>query len=262
MKKEIIHTSVLPLTGVVNFRDMGGLATVDGRKVKKGILYRAAELTGLTLEDKKSLENLQIKRVFDYRRQDEAERKPDPAIGLAINERMSVMKSENITTNMFTNEDDYNKEYYSKFTVERFMKIYTDMPIQNASYKRLMTLCKKPEENLPLVHHCTAGRDRTGVGSMLILMTLGVPYEIVLEDYLLSNQTLANYHNKIFEKVSQIFTVEEFNRFKNAFPLREEYLQATMKAILSTYGDFDTYITEEFGITAKFRQDIKNYCLE
>ena len=261
MKKEIIHECLLPLTGVVNFRDMGGLVTVDGRKVKKGILYRAAELTGLTAEDKKSLENLQIKSVFDYRRRDEADRKPDPLIGPAINERVSVMTEDNITTTMYK-DDGVNKEYYSQFTVERFLKIYHNMPIQNFSYKRLMTLLKSPEVNLPLIHHCTGGRDRTGVGAMIILMTLDVPYQTVLEDYLLSNHTLANYHNKIFVKASQFFTVTEFNRFKDAFPLREEYLQAAMNAVLSTYGNFDTYIAEEFGITEEVRRKIKNFCLE
>jgi protein-tyrosine phosphatase len=261
MKREIIHECVLPLTGVVNFRDMGGLETVDGRQVKKGILFRAAELTGLTVEDKKSLEYLQIKSVFDYRRQDEAARKPDPLIGPAINERVSVMTEDNITTTMYK-DDGVNKEYYSQFTVERFLKIYHSMPIQNSSYKRLMTLLKSPEENLPLVHHCTGGRDRTGVGAMLILMTLGVSYQTVLEDYLFSNHTLANYHNKIFEKVSQFFTAEEFGQFKNAFPLREDYLHAAMNAIISTYGDFETYIAEEFGITEEVRRRIKNYCLE
>jgi protein-tyrosine phosphatase len=262
MKNEIVLEGLLPLTGAVNFRDMGGLKTTDGRRVKKGLLFRAAELTGLTEEDILSLEGYRIKRVFDYRRESEAVRKPDPSIGTAINERVSVMSEDNITTNMFTKDDDFNKEYYSRFTVERFLKVYSDMPIKNASFKQLMTHLKSPEENLPLVHHCTGGRDRTGVGAMLILMTLGVPYQTVLEDYLMSNQALENHHNKIFEKASQFFSTEEFVRLKDAFPLREEYLHATRDSIFRTYGDFDTYLAEEYEISAEIREKIKNYCLE
>ncbi|MCH6263946.1 MULTISPECIES: tyrosine-protein phosphatase [Neobacillus] len=262
MKKNIMPECLLPLSGAVNFRDMGGLATKDGRKVKKGLFFRAAELTGLTDEDVSLLETLQLKRVFDYRRQKEAERKPDPPLGSAILERVSAISEENIATNMFVKDDGFNADYYRQFTVERFIKIYTEMPIQNPSYKRLMMLLKSPEENLPLVHHCTGGRDRTGVGAMLILMTMGVPYETVLEDYLLSNLTLAERHQTIFKKASQYFTPEEYKQLINAFPLREDYLHAAYNAILRNYGDFDTYIAEEFGISEEVRENIKNYCLE
>ena len=138
------------------FETWAGLKIADGRRVKKGILFRAAELTGLTEDDICSLEGYRFKRIFDYRRQEEADRKPDPSIGTAINERVSVMKEENITTNMFTKDDGFNKEYYRQFTVERFLKIYSDMPIKNASFKKLMTHLKNPAENLPLVHHLQA----------------------------------------------------------------------------------------------------------
>ena len=97
---------------------------------------------------------------------------------------------------------------------------------------------------------------------MLILMTLGVPYQTVLEDYLLSNQALENRHNNLFEKASQFFSTDEFVRFKHAFPLRKDYLHAARNSILRTYGDFDTYIKEEFGISDELREKIKNYCLE
>ena len=59
--------SVLPLKGAFNFRDMGGILTTDGRKVKKGILFRAAELSDLTEGDKAYLETIGIARIFDYR---------------------------------------------------------------------------------------------------------------------------------------------------------------------------------------------------
>jgi protein-tyrosine phosphatase len=260
MNQEKIHESLLPLNGAINFRDMGGLKTTDGRSIKKGILFRAAELTGLTEEDKEILESLNIKSVFDYRRQGEAERKPDPVIGKAVYERVSVMEDDNITTYIFKDEGD--KEYYSQFTKERFLRIYSDMPVQNPSYKQLMGRLKNPEENLPLIHHCTGGRDRTGVGAMLIQMTLGIPYESALEDYLLSNRTLAEYHHKIFEKTAQLFTEEEQIRFKNSFPLRAEYLHAAYNTIQQTYGDFETYITNEFGINQDIRRKIQDFCLE
>nr|WP_263326461.1 tyrosine-protein phosphatase [Neobacillus sp. Marseille-Q6967] len=261
MNNKNIHKCLLPLHGAINFRDMGGIETSDGRKVKKGILFRAAELAGLTEQDKSFLESLNIKSIFDYRRRAEAERKPDPMIGQAIHERVSVAAEDNITTHLFEKKDA-PKEYFSQFTVEGFLKIYAKMPIENPSYQKLMERLKNPEENLPLIHHCTAGRDRTGVGAMIMLMTLGVPYEIVLEDYLLSNETLADYHNQIFIKTSEFFTEEEWIGFKDAFPLRADYLHAAYHSILQKYGYFDHYIMREFGITNEIRKKIQEFCLE
>ena len=64
MKAEKMPDCLLPLKGVVNFRDMGGLKTSDGRIVKNGILFRAAELTGLTEEDMNVLETIKLKQIL------------------------------------------------------------------------------------------------------------------------------------------------------------------------------------------------------
>lgn len=252
---------LLPLKGVVNFRDMGGLQTVDGRRVKKGTLFRAAELTGLTDEDKRYLETLNLKSIFDYRDNVEAELKPDPVIGRAKNERIPVNIDDRTTAHVSSN-DMVKSEFYKTFTKEVFVKMYAKMPIQNVSYQRLMTLLKSPEENLPLVHHCTGGRDRTGVGAMLILITLGVPYKTVEEDFLLSNRTLEDFHNKMFDEVAQYVSEEDVARFKDVLLLDNVYLQAAMDSIMETYGDFETYLAEEFDITEEIRNKIKDYCLE
>ncbi|WP_342048770.1 tyrosine-protein phosphatase [Bacillus sp. OTU530] len=261
MTEETIPQCLLPLKGVVNFRDMGSLKTLDGRKVKKGILFRAAELTGLTKEDHRFLETLNLKYVFDYRDNAEAERKPDPAIGQAKNERIPV-NIDDKTTAHASSKDIVQGEFYKTFTKEMFLNLYTKMPIQNVSYQRLMTLLKRPEESLPLVHHCAGGRDRTGVGAMLILMTLGVPYETVIEDFMLSNYTLKDLHNQMFDEAAKFVSDQELARFKDALLLQEMYLQASIDSIESTYGNFETYLVEEFGITEQIRESIKDFCLE
>ena len=96
---------------------------------------------------------------------------------------------------------------------------------------------------------------------MIILMTLGVPFETVLEDYLLSNVTLIDFHNKIFEKVSSIYSKEELNSFKKGFILQEEYLYTAVNSINKNYDNFDNYIIQEFGINEEKRNRIMNYCL-
>ena len=261
MRAEKKSDVVLPLKGAVNFRDMGGLQTSDGKYVKKGILFRAAELTGLTDEDINLLEKMNIKTIFDYRRDAEAVRKPDPPIKNAINERVPVMIDNNIAANMNAKDEEINRAFYERYTKEGFLNLYKTIPIQNPSYKRLMQLVKTPEKNLPLVHHCTGGRDRTGVGAMIILMTIGVPFETVLDDYLLSNKMLETFHNKVFEKAARFFNEEEMKQFKEGFLLQEEYLQTAYYSIIDTYRDFDVYLLEEFNIDEEARNQIRRFCL-
>lgn len=252
---------LLPLKGVVNFRDMGGLGTLDGRKIKKGILFRAAELTGLTDEDITYLETLDLKYIFDYRSDFEAEEKPDPIIGQAKNERVPA-NIEDKTIAQASSKELVENERMMTITKEMFLNLYAELPIRNASYQRLMTLLKTPEESLPLVHHCKGGRDRTGVGAMLILMTLDVPYETITEDFLFSNYALTDFHNQIFDESAKFVSEEELVRFKEAFLLQESYLQASIDSIVNAYGNFENYLVEEFGITQELRERIKDYCLE
>ncbi|MBM4763690.1 tyrosine-protein phosphatase [Bacillus sp. B15-48] len=255
---ERITEKILPLQGGMNFRDMGGLETSDGRRVKQKILFRSGELSKLTIDDKRLLESFQIKSILDYRRQAEAERKPDPAIGQAVYERYSASVAENITND----RSGKTKDYYLQFTNERFLHSYAIMAIKNPAYKRLMEKVKTPEVHLPLIHHCSLGRDRTGVGAMIILMTLGVPFDKIVDDYLLSNQFLEPFYQKIFNKVAPHVSEEELNGFKHGFLLKPDYLTAAMNSILHHYGDIENYLIQEFGITSEIRKKIQDYCLE
>ncbi|RYL97866.1 tyrosine-protein phosphatase [Sporolactobacillus sp. THM7-7] len=258
MEKETLPKGLLPLKGVFNFRDMGGLKTMDGRTVKRGILFRAAELTGLTAEDLRHLRSMNIQYVYDYRDKDEADKKPDPQIGRARHERIPVNGSDKTTAH--TEWDPGT--FYQTFTREKFTKVYAQMPIQNTSYKRMLSLLMRPEKNLPLVHHCTGGRDRTGVGAMLILITLGVPVETIMEDYLLSNETLVDFHREVFEDAANYLFGAALKRFEKDFLLHEEYLDASIRSILGAYGSFAGYLEREFGMTPAIREKIKDFCLE
>ncbi|PWA10342.1 protein-tyrosine-phosphatase [Pueribacillus theae] len=255
------ESAVLPLHGAVNFRDMGGLETADGRRVKKGLFFRAAELTDLTEKDKLYLKSLKIARIFDYRTQFEANHKPDPMIGDAINERVSVNdeKKERMVTSM---KQLFESGQFKSFDEDTLLNVYTNLPVGNPAYQHLMDLLKKPEANLPLIHHCTAGRDRTGIGAMLILLTLDVPLETVMEDYLLSNETLEEYHQQIFERAAEILAEKELDAFRKMFLLQERYLLASYENIIKHYGNFETYLEKEHKITPLFRASIQEYCLE
>ncbi|MBB6633142.1 tyrosine-protein phosphatase [Cohnella thailandensis] len=259
--QHVTRSTLLPLQGAFNFRDMGGLRAADGRTVKPGLLFRAAELTGLTEEDHLYLKPIGMRTVFDYRNRGEAEEKPDPAIGEAVNVRVPANEAAEHAPHV-TMEQMLASGHHKAFTEDMLEKLYVQLPVGNASYKKLMALLSEPETNLPLVHHCAGGRDRTGVGSMLILMTLGVPYETILEDYLYSNDTLQGFNRSMFEAASKYVSAEELQALGEAMLLRERYLKASLRSIEQAYGTFERYLAEEFGIDESVRARIQAYCLE
>ncbi|GLX69898.1 tyrosine-protein phosphatase [Paenibacillus glycanilyticus] len=261
MTNQVMPAGLLPLEGVFNFRDMGGHRTADGRTVKKGLLFRAAELTGLTPEDHQFLETYNLRHVFDYRNRGEAEHKPDPQIGQAVNIRIPANVAAEDAPSLDL-EKVFASGLHNQFSESMLHDLYASLPIRNESYKKLMELLKQPEANLPLVQHCAGGRDRTGVGSALILLTLGVPYETVLEDYLLSNVTLEKFHRQMFDMAAKYVSAEELKKIEEAMLLQEVYLKATLGSIIREYETFDRYLLEEFGIDEAAKQRIQDYCLE
>ncbi|PWW05216.1 protein-tyrosine phosphatase [Paenibacillus cellulosilyticus] len=261
MPNQLMPSCLIPLEGAFNFRDMGGYRASDGRSVKRGLLFRAAELTGLTPDDHRQLEAIGLKHVFDYRNRGEAEQKPDPVIGQAINTRVPANEAAEQAPHIDLVEM-FQKGLHRHFSSDMLTKMYANLPIGSSSYRELMKLLSSPETNLPLVQHCAGGRDRTGVGSMLILLTLGVPYETVMEDYLLSNITLMSYHQELFDMAAQYISIEELRSFEDAMRLQEKYLDASMDSILREYGSFERYLELEFGIDEAVRARIQDYCLE
>lgn len=261
VKDQARHSKEIKFSGVINFRDLGGIQTKDGRTIKKGILFRSADLTDLTPEDKDKWREMGIQTVYDFRTANEANSRPDPQIENVKYVRQSVNLEE--SNQEYTSLEDYFKSGDAEsFGNELLVQLYESIPVSNKSYKQLMDLIKKPAENLPLLQHCTGGRDRTGIGTMLVLLTLGVEWEVVLEDYLYSNVTLEKYHNDIFDKIADKVSAKYLEAFKVQFLLQERYLNMALQNILTNYKDIETFLAEEYEITEEVRKEIQDFCLE
>ncbi|UOQ84372.1 tyrosine-protein phosphatase [Gracilibacillus salinarum] len=249
------------LQGVMNFRDLGGIKTKDGRSIKKNILFRAADLTDMTTSDKAFIQKISMQTIFDYRTADEATKRPDPHL-----ERVNYIR---VSVNQETGKPAYNSleefmqsDTFDSFANDLLMELYKSIPVGNPSYHHLMSLLKDPERNLPLVQHCAGGRDRTGVGSMLILLTLDVEWQVIVEDFLFSNVLLDKYHSQIFEKLNGMVSEERAEKFKEQFLLQERYIDMSYQNIMQNYNSFEVFLEQEYGITAEDRKKIQDYCLK
>jgi protein-tyrosine phosphatase len=96
--------------------------------------------------------------------------------------------------------------------------------------------------HLPVLFHCAAGKDRTGLASLFLLTALGVDMKLILEDYYSTNIHNLEYSNKIIEKINEMGLNGELMR--PMMEVREEYLNAALGEIDLKYGGLNTFLTE------------------
>lgn len=172
------------LEGVQNFRDLGGYATEDGSTVRWGLLFRSASLYAMTPNDLARVQKLRLGTVIDFRSAEERRLEPSPWPADTATEKLSEDYSFSLL--MAGNAHDLQSSDSSQLAatmVAMYPKMLTMMSDQyRRMFDRLLT------GRSPLLFHCSAGRDRTGVAATLLLTALGVPRETIIQDYLLTDR--------------------------------------------------------------------------
>ncbi|MCK8785346.1 tyrosine-protein phosphatase [Roseomonas sp. NAR14] len=177
---------VVALEGCTNLRDLGGYRTDDGRSVRFGRVFRSASLARLTPADLPCLAALGLRTVCDLRGVRESEKAPSvlprseapEIVPLSIEPRVGASLRDMLAREEATGEDvrDLLRIAYTAYATDHLPR-----------YRTLFDLLLR-EERLPLLFHCSAGKDRTGFGAALLLTALGVPRATVIEDYLATNR--------------------------------------------------------------------------
>jgi protein-tyrosine phosphatase len=246
------------LEGQSNFRDLGGYQTKDGKTVKKGLLFRSGELPALTEADVETLAAIPVKTVVNFLTESEiARRGPDklpagtsevslpidhnPGDGSLIDELISARKTGDFSKIPAT----FNSEIHRLLTKEAAQE-----------YAALIRQILEPDK-LPLTFHCSHGVHRTGTASAIILSALGVPWETVREDYLLSNTFRAEENEKRIGQLretaakNQEIPAEEVDttNIEAFYILQPSYIDATLDEINKDYGSIDNYLRKGLGLS-------------
>ena len=252
-------TRKLPFTGAHNFRDLGGYKTSDGKTVKWGKVYRSDNLHSLTDEDLKYMERLNIKSVVDFRSDEERNEEPDrltpdmTPILLPIKFEPEGV-TENLTRDLtFGNLDSSNLlRDFNIILVKEFTEEYREF------FRHIVD-----NGGEPFLLHCTAGKDRAGFGSAMILTVLGVPREKIIEDYLLTNTYVSDHvDRKLLETELKTFFRADSDNLRKINFVEERYIQAAFDTIDSHWGGMDQYISEGLNLTEEDINKIKDYYLE
>ncbi|RDY29337.1 tyrosine-protein phosphatase [Romboutsia weinsteinii] len=257
---------------MINFRDLGGYKSIDGRKVKYGIFFRSGHLSDLSVEEKEYLKKLKIKNILDYRTEEEIRCYPTPELDNITNIRITAMDMTTKNGLKFGSVEDMIKTFlYVENSFQILKENYYNLPINNPSYKKLVEFIKNPEM-LPILNHCTAGKDRTGVGCAIILMLLGVSREDIVKDYLKSN----DYTNESIKEFleNNPYAKDAFFKIKNdgyelpieklnyIFGVNEDYINASFQRIDEEYQSTEDFLKGEFNLTERDIKDLRGKYLE
>jgi protein-tyrosine phosphatase len=220
---------LLPTEGLCNLRELGGYPvaaeTGPAKQIKWGLLYRAGELSAMTANDKKLLEERNIRTIVDFRSDSERKAMPDAEIA-TVKKRMELpIDAGNLMDMVFT-FDGAEKE---------MQKLYAAMPAEAIPVYRVLFELLSDPSNTPLLYHCTAGKDRTGLASALILYALGAAEETIYKDYLESTRLLRERLAPQLER--QPYLVPYMT-------VQESYLE-TAYAEIQKYGGFEKYLQNE-----------------
>ncbi|MXW99058.1 MAG: tyrosine-protein phosphatase [Acidimicrobiaceae bacterium] len=221
------------LDGPSNFRDLGGLPTAGGGSTRFGLVYRADRLCTLTDADLRRLESAGIRHVFDLRSETEAADFPDRLPAGAAYVRLSMTSDQTFQARTIYERivDGEIKSYGEAEMVAGYLRMLQNF---GASLARIVRQVGQGE---PTVIHCTAGKDRTGVASMLLLDLAGVAAEDVVADYALSSERRPSLQMDQTEARSLVPMLEDYGLDPAGFAPLWEARPAVMAAVLEGLHD-------------------------
>jgi protein-tyrosine phosphatase len=237
---------------------------MDGREIKQGVLYRSDHLDKITKRDVEMVAALGVKTVYDLRGEEERESYPQRLPELVSVEVVSLpvfyqgLGPRMMARRIVISGDVEDGEFHH-LMIEAYRAYVLDFRTQWSS---LLKGLAEPE-TLPALIHCTYGKDRTGVAVAIVLRSLGVPREKVMEDYLLSNkfwESKTDMYSCLANCASCFRTPR--SEVRALMEVRPEYLQAAFLAIDEHYGSFDNYLDQGLGLDEQTLQRLRAALLE
>ncbi len=242
-----------------NFRDLGGLKTVDGRTVKEKRILRSGEPVGVPEETKELLvKEYHLKAIADFRTMEEVEKAPDDQIAGVSYHHIDILKDvgeeppslDGLTSAAAQNAVDEMMQLL-------YRKMLSDETIHRG-YREFIQLLEDIDDGAVLFH-CFAGKDRTGLGAVIILELLGVKRELIIADYLRTNELRAEENEMLLAAAGQGGTDgADLAAMKTALEVKQSYLEAAYDEAEKLYGSFDGYLREALKVTEATRQKLRD----
>lgn len=279
MGREIITSEMdsikgtrIPLTAIPNARDLGGYKTVEGKRIKPKKLIRSGTLGALIEEDIRILvEDYNLKTIIDLRTDAERSQNPDPEIPGVVSYHNPILRDETFgitkesEKTLSKEEFDYSEMLLNHVKMmgeneDSLASLYAEFVESEYAlehYRKFLEYVLEQEEGA-ILWHCTAGKDRVGTSTAILLRILGVDMETIFNDFLLTNEFLKDQTEQIVKQVSEKTTDERVLKLVAKLNgVDKSYLEAFFDTIEKDYGSFDEFIRTKMNMTEDKIQKLK-----
>lgn len=257
----------LGIRSLPNLRDLGGHRTAGGGRVRSGLAYRSTDLSRVPDDDLVALARLGIRAVYDLRTGEEREAQPDrlPAgaacVGidvLADSSQASPMELMRLFADPSTARELFGGGRGRAFWAEKYRE-FVLLPSARAGYGRLFAGLAEAA-NRPAVVHCTTGKDRTGWAAAALLLLLGVPEDVVIDEYMLS----ARFLRAAFRPARDAFRAQggDPRLLAAVAAVRRVYLATALETMQESFGSIEAYFDEGLGIDHATRRELQTVFTE
>ena len=254
----------LPFEGGHNFRELGGYAADEGKTVKWGQIFRGIPTSLLQSDaDRKLLDSLGLRLILDLRSEAEAAKQPDDVPDGARLVRICGLCHPDGSEIAFSPEDK-EKLLQGRLDEDHNMAdaMYQQMLFGNKAFKELFRALEAGET--PILFHCSAGKDRTGVAAMLILLALGASDETICADFTQTNvcrkaEIEANLAAHADEIAADPSKKRRYFAQAGVDPAAAPYV---LQVIREACGSAEEYLAREYGLTPARRMRLRRMYLE
>jgi protein-tyrosine phosphatase len=263
---EVIPGRNLEIASIPNLRDLGGYRTSDGATVANGLVYRSNQLSGIPQDDMDKLAQLGLKNTFDLRTATERETRPEelpPDVNYVVLDvlRDSPQAGPAQLERLMQDPAEANAALGGGQVEASFRESYREfisLSSAKAEFRNLF-LALGDRNQLPALFHCTTGKDRTGWAAAALLSLLGVPREVVMEDYLRSNDYILPAYQHAIDAFVEAGGEAEIPAA--ILGVKREYLESAFLEMETQYGSIENYLSEGLGIDAAQQQAIRDLYL-
>jgi protein-tyrosine phosphatase len=237
------------LTGTFNFRDLGGLRTIDGARIRPGVLLRSAQLSGLDLPGHAILRELGVTNVYDLRGVREIEHIGHDNLPDGV--RLNVTPFDSRMAEAPPHDAQTNSAFSHMLEVYRY---FPTLPEANTAIIAVAETIASGDG--AVLVHCAAGKDRTGWTIATLLRAVAVSETDVFADFMASNDAVPALRDMMAPKLTAGVELSI-----DILGVREDYLQVATDVVHERHGDFESYLTA-IGFTTRLRERLRARLLE